>query len=460
MKWVGRCGECHEWGTVTERAPVPGTMAPTAVSAPAVPIGQVPADSSTFLPTGVGEFDRVLGGGMVPGSVALLAGEPGVGKSTLLLDVAAKAALAGSTVLYISGEESAAQVRLRAERIGALHKNLFLASETDLGRVLGQVEAISPGLFILDSVQTIASESVDGGAGGVAQVREVARAVIQAAKSRNLPTILVGHVTKDGSIAGPRVLEHLVDVVCQFEGEKDAQLRMVRAVKNRYGATDEVGCFSLDDDGIHSLQDPSGLFLSATRAGVTGSCVTVTLDGRRPLSTEIQALVAQSTSGSPRRTTQGVDSSRVAMIQAVLLAHAGVQVAGIADVYVSCVGGAKAAEPAADLAIALAYTSSTINRALTDKLVVIGEVSLTGELRPVVGTSQRLSEARRLGFTKAIIPGGTQGVKSPQGMAVVGAASLLEALEVAFPADPQTGTRNVIPIQPFIVSEHHRKYEN
>src|SRR5699024_8609652 len=277
---------------------------------------------------------------------------------------------------------------------------------------------------------------------------------------RNLPTILVGHVTKDGSIAGPRVLEHLVDVVCQFEGDKHAQLRMVRAVKNRYGATDEVGCFSLDDDGIHSLADPSGLFLSTTRAGVTGSCVTVTLDGRRPLTTEIQALVAESATGSPRRTTQGVDSSRVAMVQAVLLAHVGVMVGGNTDVYVSCVGGAKANEPAADLAVALALTSSTINQALTDKLVVIGEVSLTGELRPVVGTSQRLAEARRLGFVKAIVPAGSDGVKTPEGMAVKGVRTLRDALELAFPKNPETGDRTVIPIKPFVISEHGKEYNN
>lgn len=448
-KWVGRCGECHEWGSVIETALATGATAVTSVATPALPIGEVSADAATFQPTGVGEFDRVLGGGMVPGAVVLLAGEPGVGKSTLLLDVAAKAAASDTRVLYISGEESAAQVRLRAERIGAIHDQLFLASETDLGRVLGQIEAINPGLFILDSVQTIASTKIDGGAGGVAQVREVSAAVINAAKGRNLPTILVGHVTKDGSIAGPRVLEHLVDVVCQFEGDKHAQLRMVRAVKNRYGATDEVGCFALEDDGIHSLADPSGLFLSTTRQGVTGSCVTVTLDGRRPLVAEIQALVAESASNSPRRTTQGVDSNRVALAQAVLLAHTGVMVGRGADVYVSCVGGAKAVEPAVDLAIALALTSSTINQPLTDELVAIGEVSLTGELRPVVGMSQRLAEARRLGFTRAIVPAKSERIKAPAGMNVKGVQTLREALDLAFPKEPGK-RRRVIPIEPFI----------
>lgn len=450
-KWVGRCGECQAWGTVTEIHTTKGTTRPAAVAAPAIPIGEVPADAATYLPTGVGEFDRVLGGGLVPGVVVLLAGEPGVGKSTLLLDVAAKTAQSQGRVLYISGEESAAQVRLRAERIDAIDSNLFLAAETDLGRVLGQIEAIKPELLIVDSVQTIASAQVDGSAGGVSQVREVASAVITAAKSRNLPTILVGHVTKDGGIAGPRVLEHLVDVVCQFEGDKHAQLRMVRSVKNRYGATDEVGCFALDDAGIHSLEDPSGLFLSTTRAGVTGSCVTVTLDGLRPLTTEIQALVADTSGSVPRRTTQGVDSSRVAMALAVLLAQAGVEAAS-SDVYVSCIGGARAVEPAADLAIALALTSSTLNRALPEKLVVIGEVSLTGELRPVLGTTQRLGEARRLGFTRAIVPAGSD-VVNPTGLAVRQVATLYEALELAFPKTSGAQSRSRVPIKPFILPE-------
>lgn len=451
-KWVGRCGECQAWGSVVETAQTGAGTAATAVATPAVPIGQVPADAATFLPTGVGEFDRVLGGGMVPGAVVLLAGEPGVGKSTLLLDVAAKTSRSGVKVLYISGEESAAQVRLRAERIGALDENLYLAAESDLGRVLGQLDAIKPGLFILDSVQTIASASRDGSAGGVSQVREVASAVIAEAKARNLPTILVGHVTKDGTIAGPRVLEHLVDVVCQFEGDKHAQLRIVRAVKNRYGATDELGCFVMDDTGIHSLADPSGLFLSSSRSDVTGSAVTVTLDGRRPLPTEIQALVAASSTNSPRRTTQGVDSSRVAMVQAVLLAQAGVMVGRDSDVYVSCVGGAKAQEPAADLAIALALTSSLINQPTPEKLVVIGEVSLTGELRPVLGTTQRLAEAHRLGFTRAIVPARTDGAKAPTGMTVKGALTLLDALDIAFPRKARE--RKVVPIKPFVITNH------
>lgn len=258
-KWVGRCTQCGEWGTLTETSAVSGPRTTaTTLTTPATPISHIDAHITQARPTGIDEFDRVLGGGLVPGAVILLAGEPGVGKSTLLLDVAATTARSGRTVLYVTAEESAGQVRLRAERIGALDDNLYLASEVDLGQVLAHVNAVTPDLLIVDSVQTIASTQVDGAAGGVAQVKEVASAVISVAKERAIPTIVVGHVTKDGSVAGPRTLEHLVDVVCQFEGDRHSRLRMVRAVKNRYGPTDEVGCFDLSETGIVGLADPRG----------------------------------------------------------------------------------------------------------------------------------------------------------------------------------------------------------
>ena len=313
VKWVGRCGECQAWGSVSELGAVTvRTTSAAPVERPAVPIGQVDVRRAEARSTGVSEFDRVLGGGLVPGAVVLVAGEPGIGKSTLLLDVAARAARQGDgrTVLYITGEESAAQVRMRAERIEAMAASLFLASETDLATVLGQIEAVQPDLLVIDSVQTIASGEVEGAAGNVSQVREVAASLIQVAKSRGIATLLVGHVTKDGSIAGPRVLEHLVDVVVQFEGDRHSRLRLVRAVKNRYGPTDEVGCFDLSDVGIVGLADPSGLFLSRGTLSVPGTCVTVTLEGRRPLMTEVQALVAKSEIPTPRRATSGLDSAR------------------------------------------------------------------------------------------------------------------------------------------------------
>lgn len=439
-KWLGQCRECHAWGTLEES--VTGATLPTAaVHAPAavaLPIAQVNAQEAQARSTGVSELDRVLGGGIVPGAVVLLAGEPGVGKSTLLLDVAAKAAAVSrergeGPVLYVTGEESASQVRLRAERIEALDPSLLLAAETELGSLLGQVEATSPSLLVVDSVQTIASAQVEGSAGGVTQVRAVASALIAVAKQRAIPVLLVGHVTKDGGIAGPRVLEHLVDVVCQFEGERHARLRLLRAVKNRYGPTDEVGCFDLGERGIVGLADPSGLFLSAIRSEVPGTCATVTLEGRRPMPVEIQALVSPTGAGSPRRTTSGVDHSRVAMSLAVLNARLRVDTS-TADVYVSTVGGARAVEPATDLAVAIAVVSAAKNLPTPPGLVAFGEVGLTGEVRSTLGVQRRLAEAARLGFDRAVVPlAGSQELRPVPGIQVLPISHLGEALGAALP---------------------------
>lgn len=416
-KWVGRCGECQAWGTVAETGAAPaGLTTARSVATPARPIAEVEARSADTWATGLDELDRVLGGGLVGGSVVLLAGEPGVGKSTLLLDVASRAASTSRTVLYVTGEESAAQVRLRAERIGALRPRLLLAAETDLATVLGHVEQCAPDLLVLDSVQTVVSEAVDGGAGGVAQVREVAASLIRVAKARGMATVLVGHVTKDGAIAGPRALEHLVDVVCQFEGERHSRLRLLRSTKNRYGATDEVGCFDLCDTGITQLPDPSGLFLSRHAEPVPGTAVTVTLEGRRPLVAEVQALVAASALSNPRRATSGLDSSRVAMALAVLDRRTRVGLGG-RDVYVATVGGVRLAEPATDLAVVLAVASSAADVPLRQGLVAVGEVGLAGEVRRVGGVRRRLSEAARLGFTHAVVPSGTDEA-APDGMVV------------------------------------------
>ncbi len=409
VKWVGRCGECQAWGSVSEIGAVTiRTTAAGTVARPALRIGQVDIQRAAARSTGVSEFDRVLGGGLVPGAVVLVAGEPGIGKSTLLLDVAARAAREGQDVLYVSGEESAAQVRMRAERIEAMAASLFIAAETDLATVLGQIQRLQPDLVIVDSVQTISSGEVEGSAGNVAQVREVAASLIQAAKSRGISILLVGHVTKDGSIAGPRVLEHLVDVVIQFEGERHSRLRLVRAVKNRYGPTDEVGCFDLSDVGIVGLADPSGLFLSNRDEMVAGTCVTVALEGRRPLVAEVQSLIAASKLPSPRRATHGLDSSRVAMIIAVLERRARAPI-GSSDAYVATVGGVRLTEPAADLAVAFAIASSVLDRPLPQGAVAFGEVGLAGEIRPVTGIPRRLAEAGRLGFRTAFVPSGAIG---------------------------------------------------
>ncbi len=435
VKWVGRCGECQAWGTVSETGAVRiKTTAAVMVDRPAVRIGEVDARQAEARTTGVSEFDRVLGGGLVRGAVVLVAGEPGIGKSTLVLDVAARAARQDQTVLYVTGEESASQVRMRAERIEAMAKNLFLAAETDLATVLGQIHQIMPDLVVIDSVQTIASGEVEGAAGNVSQIREVATSLIALAKSRGTSILLVGHVTKDGSIAGPRVLEHSVDVVIQFEGDRHSRLRLVRAVKNRYGPTDEVGCFDLSDVGIVGLPDPSGLFLSSRDLIVPGTCVTVALEGRRPLVTEVQALLSATTAPSPRRTTSGLDSSRVAMILAVLDKRAAVPVRQ-ADCYVSTVGGVRVSEPACDLAIALAMAGSVSDRALPPGTVAMGEVGLAGEIRAVTGIPRRLAEAARLGFVKAVVPAGALGGEpTPPGIQVVEVSDIRQAVNLGFPA--------------------------
>ncbi|WP_345411766.1 DNA repair protein RadA [Pseudonocardia xishanensis] len=409
-QWTGRCPKCQAWGSLSEQAAPTATVARKvaagAPSTPARPISEVELDSAKARPSGVDELDRVLGGGLVPGAVVLLAGEPGVGKSTLLLEVAAQAA-ATRTVLYVTGEESAGQVRLRAERTGALHDRLYLAAESDLSSILGHVDALAPELLIVDSVQTMTSPEVDGTAGGVTQTRAVTVALTALAKERGLPVLLVGHVTKDGNIAGPRVLEHLVDVVLAFEGDKHSTLRMVRGVKNRFGPADEVGCFELQDSGIVGLPDPSGLFLArfgATQASaVSGTAVTVVMDGRRPLLAEVQALVAGSPMPTPRRAVSGLDSSRVAMLLAILERRGGIRLQD-SEVYTATVGGMKVTEPAADLALAMAVASAKSDVALPPDLIVLGELGLAGEVRRVSGVRRRLAEAARLGFTHALVP--------------------------------------------------------
>ena len=428
-KWVGQCGECQQWNTVTEvtatttslRAVTPIRVSAARAARPITEIGS--NDDVTHWPSGIAEFDRVLGGGIVPGAAILLSGEPGVGKSTLLLEVASRAAARGMRVLYVSAEESVNQVRMRAARTGALQPTLFLAAEVDLAVILGQIEQVDPQLVIVDSVQTVASSASDGLAGGPSQVREVTATLIRVAKDRNLPILLVGHVTKDGTIAGPRLLEHLVDVVLQFEGDRQTALRFVRSQKNRFGPTDEVGCFEMTGDGIAEVADPSGLFLSRTRQPVSGTCVTIAVEGRRALPVEIQALIVSTSAPMPRRVVNGVDSSRVAMLLAVLERRAKMPLSA-SDVYVSTVGGIRVIEPGADLAIALAIASAFREKALPATLAAIGEISLAGEIRPASIAKQRVAEAKRLGFSTIL------DAQSEQ---------LAEALKVAFgPSEPRS----------------------
>lgn len=403
-KWVGRCGECQAWCTVGEvgagggRIPVAGP-----VSGSALPIAHVDLTRASADPTGVAELDRVLGGGLVPGAVVLLAGEPGVGKSTLLLQVAAAVAGRGSRALYVTGEESIEQVRSRAERVSAVRDGVYLAAEVEVSAVVAHTEEVQPAVLVIDSIQTMTSAGVDGVVSGVSQVREATSALIRLAKQRHMACVLVGHVTKDGSVAGPRTLEHLVDVVLSFEGDRHARLRMVRAVKNRFGPTDEVGCFELGEDGLVDLPDPSGLFLTERASPVPGTCVTVALEGRRPLLTEVQALVVANGQSAPRRTTSGMDASRIAMVLAVLERRQAVPMSRY-DTYIAPVGGARLVEPAADLAVALAVYGSIVDVAMPLGWVAFGEIGLAGDVRRVPGVRQRVAEAERLGVTDVILP--------------------------------------------------------
>src|SRR5690625_2321385 len=454
-KWTGRCGECQAWGSIEEAGVTPATArtAPVAVTVDelAQPITEIDASHAESFPTGVSEFDRVLGSGLVPGAVILLAGEPGIGKSTMALDIAGHVAATRRDdgrqrkTLYLTGEEAAAQVRLRAERIGAMQPNLMLAAETDLGQVLGQIEQLQPDFMVIDSVQTIQSASIDGTPGGRMQIQEVTASIIRLAKRYNIATILVGHVTKEGSIAGPRTMEHLVDVVCQFQGDRHSQLRFIRSVKNRYGSTDEVGCFSMRDSGIESIDDPSGLFINTFATPAPGTAITVAMDGHRPLMAEVQALVADSPGGSPRRVVTGLVQSRLNTVVAILSRHLRLNMSS-QDVYASTVGGISVQEPAADLALAAAIISSRESMPLPRSTVAIGELSLAGELRPVTGIDRRLKEAHRLGFHSAIIPK-DDSITIPKGMHVVRTDSLEEAMTKLFdpnlrpPPRPKPGAR-------------------
>ena len=427
-KWLGRCPECGSWGTLQEEAPVAAGPVKTAAltpSAPAHPITKIEAAATATVKSGIGELDRVLGSGVVPGSVVLMAGEPGVGKSTLLLEVASRWAAQGRKALYVTAEESAGQVRARAERTDALHDTLYLAAESNLDVVFGHVEQLKPSLLIVDSVQTMHAAGVEGVAGGVAQSRAVTAALTTLAKTTNIPVLLVGHVTKDGNVAGPRVLEHLVDVVLNFEGDRQSSLRMLRGIKNRFGATDEVGCFEQTSGGIREVADPSGLFLSHRGATPDGSAVTVAMDGVRPILAEVQALTVDPVNKSPRRVVTGLDFNRVPMVLAVLQARCGERT-NDKDAYVATVGGVKITETATDLAVALATWSSLHDTPLPAKTVVVGEVGLAGEIRRVPNLGRRLQEAARMGYTNAIVPAG-EGI-DVDGMAVRHVSTLGEAL--------------------------------
>lgn len=430
-KWLGRCPSCAAWSTLAEEAAAAGPGTGARVPAPrgrALPVTEVDLQEWSPLPTGIDELDRVLGGGLVPGSVTLVGGEPGIGKSTLLLQALGAMAGSGAEVLLVTAEESAQQVRLRAERLGTMHQRLKLAAETNLANILSHVSEVGPQVVVVDSIQSVYDPALGSAPGTVGQVRDCAHRLVREAKERGLTVVLVGHVTKDGGLAGPRVLEHVVDTVLSFEGDRHHALRLLRAVKHRFGSTQELGLFEMTEAGLAGVPDASGLFLADRRLGVAGSVVVPTVEGNRPLLIEVQALVGPATTPQPRRAVQGLDPSRLALIVAVLDRRVGLPIGG-GDVHASAVGGVRLHEPGADLAVALALVSASTGRAAAADLVACGEIGLGGELRQVGQTARRLAEAARLGFRTAIVPASSP--EAPAGVVALRAETLAEAIDLS-----------------------------
>ena len=437
QKWLGRCPECGEWNTFIEEKPIRAGEGKAAAAATlggqhATLYRDVDAVVSERLGTGIGEFDRVLGGGIVPGSLVLLGGEPGIGKSTLLLQAAAHFAKHVGPVLYCSGEESEHQIKMRGERLGVEGAPLYLLAETCVERVIDEVERLKPALLIVDSIQTVFSLEVQSAPGSVSQVRQPATTLLFTAKGRNLPTILVGHVTKDGALAGPKVLEHVVDTVLYFEGTPHHSHRVVRAVKNRFGAVSELGVFEMTGNGLREVGNPSKLFLAERPLNAPGSAVLPTIEGSRPILVEIQALVSTATFGNARRTASGLDQNRLALLLAVLDKRVGLSVV-TDDVFVNVAGGMEVDEPAADLAILAAVASSLRNRPIRPDLAVFGEVGLAGEIRAASQAALRVREAAQLGFARCLVPDGNLAPADvPRGIEVIGVSHVAQALEVLF----------------------------
>ena len=430
-KWQGQCPHCSAWNTLVEGVAEKSSARYQGLAEPSRlhKLADVEAEEAPRRATGIGELDRVLGGGLVRGAVVLLGGDPGIGKSTLLIQAVA-AMTAECSAIYVSGEESAQQVALRARRLGLERTDLDLLAEIQLERILTTLGTRKPDIAVIDSIQTVYSEALQSAPGSVAQVRECAAQLTRHAKSSGTALLLVGHVTKEGALAGPRVLEHIVDCVLYFEGDTHSSFRLVRAIKNRFGAVNELGVFAMTDRGLKGVSNPSALFLSQHGAAVPGSCVMVTQEGSRPLLVEVQALVDEAHAPNPRRLSVGVEQNRLAMLLAVLHRHAGIA-AFDQDVFVNAVGGVKIDEPAADLPVLLAIVSSLRNRALPDKLVAFGEVGLAGEVRPVQRGQERLREAAKLGFTRAIIPKANQPKSPIPGMETVPVERIDEAVAAA-----------------------------
>lgn len=435
-KWMGRCPGCGEWNTMEEQTVFTGNSKSAATprrSAQAVVQRMVDIDltAQTYASTGIGELDRVLGGGLVEGAVVLVGGEPGVGKSTLLLQACENLAQSGHTVLYVSGEESARQVKMRAQRLGVRSENLYMLAETDMDVICTEIEKRTLPVVVIDSIQTMNRAGVSSSLGSVSQVRECAALALRVAKETGASVLLVGHVTKEGALAGPRVLEHMVDTVLYFEGERHSSLRILRAVKNRFGSTNEIGVFEMTAEGMREMTNPSAMLISQHTRGVAGSAVTCSLEGTRPVLSEIQALAATTTFGQPRRMATGVDYNRMLLMIAVLERSAGIALYN-RDVYVNAVGGLRLNEPANDLAMATAIASAATGRPLREGFCVIGEIGLTGEIRSVSQLERRASECGKMGFTHILVPrDAVKGLQPPQGTQWVGVRDIVQVLGLA-----------------------------
>ena len=434
-KWLGKCPDCGQWNSLVEETLAvlkgKGKQATAASGLPPQRLTEVQSSEEDRIRCGIGELDRVLGGGVVAGSFTLIGGDPGIGKSTLLLQAVDRLARVG-TVLYVTAEESARQVKLRGERLGVSARDLFLLPETALETILDRVRELKPAFLVIDSIQTIFTAALDSAPGSVSQVRECAGRLMQVAKGDGIPTFIVGHVTKDGSIAGPRMLEHMVDTVLYFEGDPGHPYRILRAVKNRFGSTNEIGVFSMGEAGLAEVTNPSELFLAERPEGAAGSAVVPALEGSRPILVELQALVSGSSYGTPRRTTMGIDHNRVSLLVAVLEKKVGLSLLA-QDIFLNVAGGVRLAEPAVDLGVMAALASSHLNKPIPPRTILFGEVGLAGEVRAVSRPELRVKEAARLGFDRCLLPAGNlKNLEAPPGMVLIGVRRAEEALDGLF----------------------------
>lgn len=435
LRWQGKCPACGAWNTIEEHIEKPTSTgkakaAPVGQSRRPQKIGQVTSDGEIRFSTGMGELNRVLGGGAVAGSLVLVGGAPGIGKSTLLLQICSSLC-EGSTVLYVSGEESERQLKLRSDRLGVVPESLYILSETRLSDILEAIQELSPDILIIDSIQTLYNEENDSSPGSVSQVKDCTMTLMQLSKAQGITVFVVGHINKDGNIAGPKVLEHMVDCVLYFEGDANSSYRLLRAAKNRFGSTNEIGVFEMRESGLVEVPNPSQMLLEGRPEGASGTCVSCVMEGTRPVLAEVQALVAKTTFNVPRRAADGFDFNRAVLLMAVAEKRAGMKLS-LFDAYINVIGGLQLDEPGADLAVALAVASSYRDSPIADDLVAIGEVGLTGEIRSVSHMNQRLAEVARLGFQKCIIPkGGSEKLTVPSGLTVYRVRNLREAIETA-----------------------------